>query len=677
MAEDKKPSIFQKIVDVSTAVLDAQIAKAQTIVKESNKTEATKEDPSDFNFGKAVTRDVNFYTGSQGYQEKVGQLSFEYLRQMSIKNSIVAAIIKTRQNRVASHSEYLPQGNGKGFKIVLKNEQEELDKLKLKMFPDTPVGIADGDNTGGMDSASFDQDKMQKGILRKGEMEPGEIDPAELAGLAETDPNEIPEEPLSDQDKDRQAKEALDEKTKKKKQYIADFIQHCGELEDRPFETKKWNFDAYLRAIVWDSLTYDQIGTELVPKEAENLNGKFNVHHFQPVDGSTIRYASPELSKYKTPDMHMAQDILYPEEELKALEERDALTLDEGRLENHEYKYVQVVRGRIQRAFTENEMKVGMRNPITDLYSNGYALSELELLVALVSSHLQTEYYNRSYFQQGFSAKGILHIKANLNRTKLEELRRHWNHMVKGNKNSFQTPIMAGMDEVEWIPLTQSHSEMEFSLWLNYLIRMICSIYQIDPSEIGYGMKDAGGSSGMSGDNTKEKLQNSKDKGFVPLMKFFQTYINHNIVENIDSDYKLEWVGLEEESETDKIARQKEEVQYKKSLNEIRAEDGLPPIKGADNLILNPVYFQWFGQFSEEGKKMMQDQQAQMMAQQPQEQDPKQAWEAEEAGKENEHQRGMESKMFESKIAQSAPVTKSLRKSQSKKPKAIKIEYYR
>ena len=108
---------------------------------------------------------------------------------------------------------------------------------------------------------------------------------------------------------------------------------------------------------------------------------------------------------------------------------------------------------------------------------------------------------------------------------------------------------------------------MEFNLWLNYLIKMICSIYQIDPSEIGYGMKDEGGA-GMSGDNTAEKLAQSKDKGFIPLMTFLSDYINTNIVDKLDPDYRLQWVGLVEDSATEIIARQKERFIFFFVLND-------------------------------------------------------------------------------------------------------------
>jgi hypothetical protein len=243
--------------------------------------------------------------------------------------------------------------------------------------------------------------------------------------------------------------------------------------------------------------------------------------------------------------------------------------------------------------------------------------------------------------------------------------------MVKGNRNSFQTPIMAGMDEVQWIPLTQSHSEMEFSMWLNYLVRMICAIYQIDPSEIGYGIKDEGRGGGLSGDNTKEKLANSRDKGFIPLMKFLQDFINKNIISNLDPEYKLEWVGLEDESDMARIARQKEEVQWKKSLNEIRAEDGLPPFKGCDQLLLNPIYFNWF---SSMGMGPGMGGPEQMEAGGENLEGDQKNWEAEEASKENDHMRNMESKLADQQHEKAMSKSRTLKKSQRK---PLKVEYYR
>ncbi len=167
-------------------------------------------------------------------------------------------------------------------------------------------------------------------------------------------------------------------------------------------------------------------------------------------------------------------------------------------------------------------------------------------------------------------------------------------------------------------------------------------------------------------------------------MKFVQDYINKNIVESLDPDYMLEWVGLEDESAMSRIARQKEEVQWKKTINEIRAEDGLPPIKGADHLILNPVFFQWLSSMSEEGQELQQQQAQQAMDQaggmggENNEGDQKN-WEAEQAGAENDHARGIEAKMLDhgNKMEQIKASAKSKPPVKKSLAKALKIEYYR
>lgn len=621
MADDnKKSNIFQKVLAATDVWLEGQINKGKNSVQQEI------EDEADFFYRKSVAKDQSFYVGTQGYQEKPYRLTYEHLKQMSLKDSIISAIIQTRQNQVSGFSKLVRTPFDRGFKINLKDEQKILEEIKeeLKKSPeyapknsmqdpaqqDAKVPSEDDVNQA-LDQAQEDVKKADDNF---------EHSPEDQEALSEA----MDGQPDADQDDsaatdddeaqkinwrlNRKAKEMLDKKYAERRRKVEQFVINCGKTKDRPFESKRWNFDTLLRAIVRDSYTYDQFGVEKIPDQANRT------HHVVPVDGSTIRYASPELGKYKDFPLQSSYDILYPEKELDALKQKDALELDPKLLEQNKYKWVQVIRGRIERAFTEDELKVGHRNPTTDIFNNGYPVAELELLVNLVSSHLNTEFYNQAYFSQGFSAKGILHIKAPLNRRKIETIRQQWQHMIKGSRNSFQTPIFAGMDEVNWIPLTQNHTDIEFQGWLQYLIKMICAIYQIDPQEIGIGMKEEGSKgSGLSGDNTQEKIDLSRDKGLYPLLRFLENFINCNIIDDIDSDFYLEFVGLKDESMKEALERQEKESKFKKTVNEIRAEDGLPPLPGMDDFINEPTYLQWYTQFSEKGmKKMQQDQQAQM-----------------------------------------------------------------
>jgi len=597
MADDKKDNIFKKALSAGEAYLDSVKRKAEVDILEKASTGTTgSQNSADMVYGKSITDEPSYKINSQGFKEKPHRVLNSHLKQMAYKDSAVAAVIQTRQNQVSNHSKLVRSEQERGFMIKLKDEQSFLRDIKEKLQEEMKAqGKQQEIESEAPTTDSNDVDAVIEKAL--------DVDTSVDQDNAGKSDDEVE---AFNWELERKAKELLEEEIRDRRTKIEQFIVNCGELEDRPFETKKWRFDSFLRAIVRDSLTYDFISTEVVPTEGNEP------HHFFPVDAGTIKFATQALKKYKQfPGSQTNVDLLYPEKQIEALEEKDAFELDDDLLEEDMYKYVQVVRGRIERAYTEDEMKIGMRNMTTDLYNNGYGVAELELLVGIVSSHLNTEYYNQAYFTQGFSAKGILHLKASIPRRKLETIRQQWHHMIKGSKNSFQTPIFAGMDDVNWIPLTQNHTDIEFSGWMNYLIKMICAIYQIDPYEIGIGMKDEGKGGGFGGDNTQEKIDQSKDKGLYPLLRFLASYINTNIIDMIDSDFELVFTGMNYESQESARERQKEEVKYKKTVNEIRAEDGLPPLPGMDDIILDPVFMQWYTQFSKaakmKAKEMQQD----------------------------------------------------------------------
>lgn len=552
---DLNKSILEKLLSVSEKVLGAEISRVSDTLTKAR----AEGDTFSVDVGKAVTKDWFHFAGSQGYYDRPYGLSFELFRDMARKSTVVAAIITARKNSVAAFSHPSIEGSDRGFRIVPKDRTKKIRDLAKKMQSSTKEADPSVD-TGSSDSSDVeDEEEISQELLRK-------------------------------------AEKKYDAQVSDRVAYLTKFVAMCGEEKDRPFYMARWNFDAFLRAVVADSLTFDQIAVEIVPKEASTSSqGNVNAHHFYPIDGSTIRLASPELKKVAKRSADIAQQspdsYLYEE----ATAKQDPLKVDPKVLDDNGYRYVQVVRGRIVEIFTEDELAFGIRNTVTDINLNGYPLCELEILIGLVTAHLNTEQYRKSYYQQGFSAKGILHVKADLNRAKLEELRRQWNHMLKGSRNFFQTPIMAGVQGIDWIKLDQSDGNIEYATWLNYLVRMISAIYQIAPEEWGYNLKDegGGGSGGLSGDNTTEKLQNSRDRGFVPLMIFLQGFMNHQIIEKIDPEYEFQWVGLTDESPSATLARQQTEVKFKKTVNEIRKESGLPPLPDCDNLILDTNYIQW------------------------------------------------------------------------------------
>jgi hypothetical protein len=632
---DNKSSIFQKVLEAGNAYLDTQIFKAKTTMINSNLEE-------DFFFGKAVTEDPSYAIHSQGWLEKPHRLQNTHLKLMSYQDTAIAAVIQTRQNQAAGHSKLVKSKQEKGYMIVLKDEDALLKKIKEELRAEMKAQeIMTGEKNPAEDAAdtqNMDVD-VQKADLPETE---GSTQASgmgtETDSLEGTDDTDTSKDSKSDDEVEafnfeleRKAREKLEEKFASARKAVEEYVANCGKLDNRPFETQKWNFDSAIRAWVRDTLTYDLHATEKVPDRAGRP------HHWFPIDGGTVKRASRDLRRYKDAAENFFNiDILYPEKTKEAVQREKVIELDEKLLEKDAYKWVQVIRGRVERAYTADELAVGMRNINTDIYNNGYGISELELLINMVTGHLNAEYYNQAYFTQGFSAKGILHIKASLNRRKVDSVRTQWHHMLKGARNSFQTPIFAGVEEVNWIPLTQNHNDIGFEGWMRYLVTMIGAIYQIDPAEMGIHFKSEGGGGGSLGskEDTKEKTDQSKDRGLYPLLAHLQRHVTEEVIKPFDSRFALVFTGCNGETAVQALARQKEEARFKKTVNEIRAEDGLPPLPGMDDVILDPQYMAWYNLYSpkalekqkkdqEHQAKLQKDQMAAQAKMDPNAKDPK------------------------------------------------------
>ncbi|MNI42161.1 Phage portal protein [compost metagenome] len=273
-----------------------------------------------------------------------------------------------------------------------------------------------------------------------------------------------------------------------------------------------------------------------------------------------------------------------------------------------EAKWVQVYNGQVVSTFTGKELAFAVRNPRTDMNIQPYGFSELEVLVHQVTAHLWAEEYNTKYFSQGGTTKGILNLKSqNLSKEQLDAFRRQWTAQLSGVTGAWKTPVVS-VDGLEYINVSQSNREMEYEMWMNYLINICCAVYQIDPAEINFPNRggSGGGSGGGLGDGgIEDRLKNSKDKGLRPVLRFVESVINKNIIRRFSSEFSFNFVGLDKESEKEKLEVLDKSVRTHRTINEIRKEKDLPPLENGD-IILDQTYTNY----------IMQKQQQQEMAQQ-------------------------------------------------------------
>lgn len=86
---------------------------------------------------------------------------------------------------------------------------------------------------------------------------------------------------------------------------------------------------------------------------------------------------------------------------------------------------------------------------------------------------------------QGSVAKGLLNLKGAIPEKQLRAFRRQWYQMVSGIENAWRTPI-TNAEEVQWVDMHTSNRDMEFSAWMDFLIKVVSSVYVMDPVEINF-----------------------------------------------------------------------------------------------------------------------------------------------------------------------------------------------
>ena len=82
----------------------------------------------------------------------------------------------------------------------------------------------------------------------------------------------------------------------------------------------------------------------------------------------------------------------------------------------------------------------------------------------------------------------------------------------------------------------------------------------------------------MFGTPLESKLKQSKDMGLRPLLNTIADWINTYLIWPLDPYFELEFVGLDAKSADQEVELGKKETSFKKTVDEIRAEDDLAPL---------------------------------------------------------------------------------------------------
>lgn len=353
----------------------------------------------------------------------------------------------------------------------------------------------------------------------------------------------------------RDRRKKLTDDDRKHIKYLERFLLNTG----APYRRDRDSLEQFGRKFARDRLVFDQACAEKVRGVPVDYGKNGKLLQFLAAPSASMRVAQPK-SRKGTPN--------YGDKQIA---------------------YTQLINGKIVEKYTADELMFCVANPRSDISVFKYGYSELEMLINTVTAHLWAEQWNREQFRNGATIKGVLNVKGNMPPAQMEAFKRAWALQVAGVNNAHKTPML-NAEGIEWFPLQLSNTEMGYQMWLEYLIKVVCAVYGMDPSEINFDLRGGAGMNSpmfMSSNEAQQKL--SKDRGLRPLLRFFADNLNRHIVWEINPNFELDFVGLDAKTEEQAIELRLKEVTNYKTINEVRAEDDLPPIDGGD-IILNPTF---------------------------------------------------------------------------------------
>lgn len=254
--------------------------------------------------------------------------------------------------------------------------------------------------------------------------------------------------------------------------------------------------------------------------------------------------------------------------------------------------HVQVYEDSVIAEFSPDDIAWCVMNPRSDIRVNGFGFSPIEQLTNLVTAWLYGFEYNTRFFTQGSAVKGVLNVKGAIPDRQLKAFRRMWYSMVSGVQNSWRTPIL-NSDEIQWINMHSTNREMEFSAWMDWLTKLTCAVFGVDPVEINFQYGNTGQSQSLNTPDNEKKVVESKDKGLRPLMEHIQDSLNSHIVWEVNPDFEFMFSGIDADSQDKELDRIIKEAGAIRMIDEVRADldyDPLPNDLG--QVINNPTWMQ-------------------------------------------------------------------------------------
>lgn len=370
---------------------------------------------------------------------------------------------------------------------------------------------------------------------------------------------------------------------------LEDFFYRCGKTADVP-KGDEMTLGEFMKLTLRDALTFGHISVEKI------LTGKKSLHRFRPLPAEQVYLVNKQMSKQQI-TQEISQAKRFTDGVKGDNDPANEHKINEASIEY--YKYMQIgYDNRVLAAFGDEDMVFKLFNPQNFADSQGYCYSPLELAIINITNHLNVENYNTQFFTHGYAARGVLHLKGMVTQSQMAAFRRQFYNSISGVQNSWRTPIIGGLDGIEWVPLSGSAREMEYIAFNDSIVRALCAQFQIDPTEIGLDyLTHPTGKSPMQQANNEYKIEASKERGLYPIFTFYEDLINCDMMPAIDpalaNKYVFKFVGYSDSTPMSEITHMQAEMTVYSSMNDLLARAQKNKLdEPAAGLPLNAAFWQ-------------------------------------------------------------------------------------
>lgn len=328
------------------------------------------------------------------------------------------------------------------------------------------------------------------------------------------------------------------------------FISQCGYVEDRRQLLTRAGLTDLTVACMRDSLTYDQMTYETVPTQSLNAADQ-RPALIRKVDASTIRLSDQMIGAYGLPDTDYTST-----------------------------RYFQVIGGLPVAEFNATQMVFGVRNASTSIYQCGYGISEIQMLMSIVTAWLNAFGRNAKYFEQGFGGRGFLVDASDepLNPQQAADLKTDIQAFMTGTQGAHRLGII--QRKMEFMQLGNDVQDQQWSAWSDLQVKLACAIYGVEPASINHIFGNQGQASAMGSVKTAEREDTTRRRGLIPKVRWWFEMLDRSLIQQYDPNFELVPTGIEtDEAGSLELATKK--LQFS-TINEIRASYDLPPRPDGD-----------------------------------------------------------------------------------------------